>query len=78
MASSHTRWRDLPDKQRAKQILLVVFWSAIVVLYMLGAFGWLLRRQYQSAFEAPTPTVTATATAGSSEPTLFPTLTPDP
>ncbi|MCE5259640.1 MAG: hypothetical protein LLG44_11400 [Chloroflexi bacterium] len=75
MVERKDRWRDLPDAQRAKQILVIVFWSAIVILYMLGGFGLILRSQLLKANETPVPTATIQPTSG---PTLFPTLTPMP
>ena len=76
MLERGTRWRDLPDGQRARQMLIIVFWSAVVMLYILGGFSLVLRNQ----FLKPTESSPATTNAPSptSGPTLFPTLTPSP
>ena len=74
MSERGVRWRDLPDAQRAKQILVLVFWSAIVMLYLLGGFSLMLRTWFLSPIV--TPTATATMVRPTSGPTLFPTRTP--
>jgi heme/copper-type cytochrome/quinol oxidase subunit 1 len=74
MSERGGRWRDLPDAQRAKQILVLIFWSAVIILYLLGAFSLVLRSQFLSPIVAPT--VISTTVLPTSGPTLFPTLTP--
>ncbi|MHB9034498.1 MAG: hypothetical protein ACYC6L_15810 [Anaerolineae bacterium] len=76
MPVNKSRWRDLPDAQRAKQILLIVFWSAVVILYILGGFSLVLRKEFLAS--AATPTAVTTQVSPTSEPTIFPTLTPVP
>lgn len=74
MSERGGRWRDLPDAQRAKQILVLAFWSAVIMLYLLGGFSLILRSRFLSPIVAPT--ATATTVRPTSGPTLFPTRTP--
>lgn len=74
MSERGTRWRDLPDAQRAKQIVVIVFWSAVVMLYILGGFSLVLRGLFLRPVAQPSPVITAEQPTQS--PTLFPTLTP--
>ncbi|MHB1354699.1 MAG: hypothetical protein ACYCZF_01840 [Anaerolineae bacterium] len=74
MSERGGRWRDLPDAQRAKQILVMAFWSVVIMLYLLGGFSLILRARFLAPVVAPT--ATATTVRPTSGPTLFPTRTP--
>lgn len=76
MSERGGRWRDLPDAQRAKQILIMAFWSVVIMLYLLGGFSLILRARFLAPAVAPTAKVTATTVRPTTGPTLFPTLTP--
>lgn len=77
MSERKNKWQDLSDAQRARQILLVVFWSAILILYLLGGFSLILRSQFLKEQATPSPAATAMPSP-TSGPTLFPTITPVP
>jgi hypothetical protein len=74
MSERGSRWRDLPDGQRARQILVMAFWSTVIILYLMGGFSLILRATFLSP--TVTPAATVTTVAPTKGPTLFPTVTP--